>query len=335
MNLKLPRKFSILLLAFLLVAGCTPAQTPVAGPGSVPSQVVDTQPPADPRMPPNTATVAPPATDRNYSDSFEMRFEGSAPWVYQLKTRNANGLREISLHMEGLPTKDNPGDIRLVTDGSTTWMNGKGTDNNCIQFPNNQGMDPTFIVPETLFSIQMNESQLGAPAEEEISGRKSLHYSANGLSQSGWTEIGIDAWKDALTGNLMRFNMQASGEDPFFGTGAGKVTASYEVVESVEGKIQQVKGCKIPVPLPSKVEAFVRLPEMASFESPTKPAKIVSFYQGALPKESWSEVDPPSKEGNTTILSYSKDGQEVEIQVTPRDAGGSKVKLLFVKQAGS
>ncbi len=319
---------SIFLFALLiLAAGC--GTSPTSSTDEAGAQQEQPQPNVLVQQPPITATVENPSAARSYSDTFEIRFDGATPWVYQLTTRSAKGLREVKLHMEGLRPQDNPGDIRLVTDGITTWMNGEGTDRNCIQFPAHQGMDPSFIVPESLAPLQSLQNGLGAPVEEEISGKKSLHYSGSGVTLNAWADAHVDGWLDKASGSLIQLSMQANGDDPFFGTGAGKLTAHYEAMDYVEGDIQPVKGCEIPVPLPDKYEAFVRLPEMASFESSRKPEKIVSFYQDALPQAGWAEAESPSQDGETMVLSYARGDEEVDFQVTPRDGGGSRVKLLF------
>ncbi len=333
MNLKTQRKITTLLLAsalLLIAAGCATGKTPEAQKGGAPAPLA--QPAAAlQQQPPTTATVEGPNSDRSYSDTFEIRFDGDIPWTYQLKTRNANGLREINMHIEGISDKDNPGDIRLVTDGVTTWMTGQGTDQACIQFPSHEGMDPTFIVPETLFPYQSAQSLLSAAAEEEISGKKSVHYSGSGLPQGAWTNATVDVWQDQATGGLVRFSMQAAGDDPFFGSGAGTLSASYEAMDYVEGNIEPVQDCGIEAPLPKKVELFVRLPEMASFESPTPPNEIVSFYQNGLSQAGWAEAEPLTEDAGKIHMSYTSGDQEIEIQITPRDDGGSKVKLLFTK----
>ncbi len=319
---------SIFLFTLLILgAGCAPSAT--SAPNEISAPLQQSQSDAAAQQPPVTATVENPSAERSYSDTFDIHFDGAASWTYQLKTRSVKSLREVSLHIEGLGPQDNPGDIRLVTDGATIWMIGAGTDGACIQFPAHQGMDPSFIVPETLVPLQSLESILGAGSTEEISGKQSLHYSGNGVTLNGWQDAIVDVWQDKANGSLIRMAMQAAGDDPFFGTGSGQLTASYEAVDYVEGTIEPVQGCEISVPLPNKAEAFVRLPEMASFESPQKPAKIVKFYQDALPQAGWSEAEPQSQDGEKIVMSYARGGETVDIQVTPRDGGGSKVKLLF------
>ncbi len=323
MNLITLLKRTSLLAVLAIAAGCSPAQ-PQSG------QALHA-PAVFPQELPLTATVENPATDRSYSDAFEIRFDGSQPWVYQLNSRNVDGLREMRLHIEGVDVKDNPGDIRLVTDGATTWMTGEGTDQACIQFPSHQGMDPTFIVPQTLFPPQSAQTLLGSAVEELNAGKPNLHFSGSGVSQGGWTDAKVDVWLSKGSQKLERLAMQATGNDPFFGTGTGQLTASYDTVYPAEGDIKPVPGCEVDVPLPNHVEAFVRLPEMASYESPKQPEKMVIFYQDGLTQAGWAEIESPIEDSGVVVLSYARGDQEVEIQVAPRAGGGSQVKLLFMK----
>lgn len=263
---------------------------------------------------------------QSYSSTFVVKFEGPKPWTYQLKTRKSTSLREMSLHIEGISGSSNPGDVRLVTDGKTSWMIGPGTDNECIQYPNNQGMDPTLLYPEMLVADK-DLAGLFQYAGEESS---SLHFTGKAAALSGWKDAQVEAWQDKSSRALTKFKMQASGTDQFFGTGEGKLTASYDTA-GLGAAIEPVKGCEINVPLPKSAKMFVRLPGMASFESPDELEAIQVFFQSQLPQAGWAEKEPASTAEGATILSYQKNGDGVEIHIELNPDGGSKVKLLFMK----
>ena len=163
----------------------------------------------------------------SYQSDFNITFTGSKTWTYALKTRKTTAIRETSLHIVGIDGAQNPGDIRLVTDGTTSWMIGAGTDNECVQYPNGAGMDPTFLHPESLISRAQMEGALNLVAEETVGGVAMLHYAANGVEAGQWQNATLDLWTERDSGMLLRFKLEGTGLDPFFGSGSGKVTAVY------------------------------------------------------------------------------------------------------------
>jgi hypothetical protein len=267
----------------------------------------------------------------NYSATFEIKFDGPTPWLYQLKTRRAAGVHEQILHIEGIDKERNPGDIRLVTDGTTTWMSGAGTDNECVQFPNNQGMDPVFIFPETLLSIPDLQSLLSYTGEEIVLGRTSLRYKGSAASAGGWKDAKVNLWQDKTGKEMLGFTLQASGTDMFFGTGDGKINAQYAITDLRPTMIKPVDGCAISVLVPDKASKLVRLPGIASFEISASADEMIRFYQTSLGQENWTVKDPPSQSEGSTVLSYSRGAESVEIRIEANSDGGSKVKLIFLQ----
>jgi hypothetical protein len=268
----------------------------------------------------------------SYSAVFHMQFSGAKNWVYQLKIHKTAKLREISLHIEGLQGAQNPGDIRLVTDQVTTWTIGEGTDQQCVQFPNGKGMDPTFIYPESLVSLLDLGGAIKLIGEAQLDGKAVLHFRAEGAASGPWKDVSIDLVQEKESGMLRQFSMTAMGEDPFFASGTGKLSASYNAGPPASEEIAPVPGCEISVPLPEAISMFVRLPGMASFESKSSIDELAKFYQANLPGQNWVEKDPPAQDKGGAVLSYQRGTENVEIHLEPNPAGGSAVKLLFIQE---
>lgn len=313
------------ILVMLLTAACAPSTTPITAVQSDKPVQRDGQ------------AVLNRDIQNSYSAQFKIQFSGARSWGYDLKTRKISTLREINLHLEGLDKAQNPGDIRLVTDGAQTWMLGAGTDQECIQFPNQQGMDPIFIYPESLVSMPEIDGAFELvgeePAERVPSGGPVTlqHYRASGAASGPWKNATIDIWQEKTDGMLYQFSMQAEGEDPFFAAGAGRLSAHYQVIVLGEPAIEPVAGCEISVKLPESFTNFVRLPGMASFESKTSVDELQQFYQMLMTQENWIETTPAALADGATVLSYSRDAQEVQIVIEALAAGGSKVTLLFIQ----
>jgi hypothetical protein len=268
---------------------------------------------------------------QSYDGSFVVQFTGSEPWTYTLKIRKNETLGELSLHLDGIQGANNPGDIRLVTDGQTSWISGQGTDEECVQFPNGQGMDPQWILPENLVSDQNLKNMLASTAEEKISGRDSFHFSGAANEAGDWKNVKAEVWQDKSNQALLRYTLDSQVDDPFFGTGMGQLSARYEASEPGNVAIEPVKGCEISVPLPEGASKFVRLPGMASFESSQKLDQLQIFYQQRLPKEGWTQKDVPAINDGSVVLGYVRNAEEVEIHIAPGSNGAMQVKLLFSK----
>jgi hypothetical protein len=275
-----------------------------------------------------------PRLDRDaggsYSAVFQVQFVGAKSWEYQLNTRKSPAQREINLHIGGLDSTQNPGDIRMLTDNTTTWMKGAGTDNQCVQFPNGQGMDPTYIYPESLVSEPTLAGSFKLEGEETLADIPVLHFRAANTTSGAWKDAAIDIWQEKATGKLRQFSMTAGGNDPFFSAGAGKLTARYITSPLGSDAIAPIDGCQISVPLPQGISMYVRLPGMASFDSQSSVADLVKFFQSALPAQKWVEKDPLAQAGSSAVLSYQREKEEVEIHIETKTAGGgSSVKLLI------
>jgi hypothetical protein len=316
----------ILIIVILLAAGCSsaaPAEKEKGGPAAPVVAPASKAPPPQPDM-----------YDRHAWDSyaalFQIQFNGPVNWTYRLKTRKLAGLSEYDLHIEGISGAQNPGDIRMVTDGETTWMKGPGTDNECIQFPNGAGMDPQYLSPEELFDAKKLNSQVKLLGEEPVNGVSAQHFQQKGGAFGPWKNAEIDIWAEKSSKMLMLFTFKAQGADPFFETGSGEVSAIFATSEAGSQPIALISGCEVPVPLPETVEMYVRLPGMVSFETPTSAADLQRFYQVALPQEEWSENEPVAQGDNATVLSYRRGAEVVQIQILPWSKNGSKVQILFL-----
>lgn len=326
---KIPFLSLFILLVLLLAPAC-------AGPAGGPLSSRTADPASGSTQ--NASPGKPAFTDLNrdtyssYFSKFEVQFEGPQRWRYELRTRRSPALREFNLHMEGFDRAANPGDVRIVTDGKTSWMIGPGTDEQCVQFPNNQGMDPTLLFPEMLVSNKNLAALLAYQGEESIGGIAALHYSGSAPAVGDWKDARIDVWQDKAGKGLLRFAMQASGADPFFGKGAGRLTAQYEASALDVAEIAPVQGCEISVPLPDSAAMFVRLPGLASFESPAGLDEMRKFYQTRLAQGNWSEKEPPEQGESVVVLSYQRDNEAVEIQIETVAGGGTKVKLIFLEE---
>lgn len=317
------RIFIPLLVIALLLSGCGGAAT------ATPTQQAIFNPVALSGGEANTLAATRAALPA-YTASFLIDFKGAANWKYQVQERKTATMNEVNLHIEGPESLNNPGDVRIVTDGSTTWMTGPGTDNECVMFPNGQNMDPTLIYPENLLPMQDLLNKMIFEKDDTVAGSPSRHYKGNAISLGDWKDAQVEVWQDKESGALLQFAMLANGEDKLLGFGQGSIFAHYRVESLEPPTIEPVPGCEIAVPLPESAAGVVRLPGLASFESADPVDKLLDFYATALPQEGWAVSEPPAQSESSMVLSYRRGAEDVQIQLEPAESGGSKVKLLFM-----
>ena len=312
-----------LLAVTLVLSGCAGAQTPTPNQHAVFSPVVQSSGGTGGLSAPRGVLPA-------FTATFLIDFKGAETWKYQLQERKTPELHEVSLHIEGPESMKNPGDVRIVTDGSTTWMTGPGTDNECVMFPNGQGMDPTLIYPEHMVPVQNLLGQLAYQKDDPVAGSASRYYRGSALNLGDWKDAQVEVWQGNESSALLQFGMLANGEDKLFGFGQGSVFAHYRVDSLETPTIEPVPGCELSVPLPDSASGLVRLPGLASFESSTPVDQMRDFYASALPQEGWAISEPPAQSEVSTVLSYRRDAEEVEIHLESTEAGGSRVRIMFM-----
>ena len=61
----------------------------------------------------------------SYHASFLLQFAGNSPWSYQVDVRSDGELMERSLHIEGVDPVQNPGDVRMVSQGEQNRLAGQ------------------------------------------------------------------------------------------------------------------------------------------------------------------------------------------------------------------
>lgn len=262
----------------------------------------------------------------NYRATYTIVFEGDYTWRYTLVTRYDWELTEYSLNVQGVDAANNPGDIRLVTDGETSWMTGPGTDNECYKFPADLDLGFSFLTPDSLLLPYKITALLSSEGKEKVAGIQTAHYAAEVDTLGGLSDLQIDLWlSDEKTALL--YTLQATGEDPMFNAGEGRLTAKFEVNEIASQEIELVTGCEINFPLPGDAEQVVRFPQMVSYETRATPEYIVNYYQTYLLEEGWVVANPLITTDKGFQMSFSR-GDEVVILILTVEGETVKVQIL-------
>lgn len=259
--------------------------------------------------------------------TFRLEFDGPRPWVYELETRWDERAGEYRLALEGLPLRQDPGDVRVVEENGQRWMTGPGVEDGCWIFPADFERGPSFLTPDGLFDPAAVAARLQAVGEEQASGRTARHYRLRADDLGAWGAAAIDIWLDAETGAALRYELTAEGRDPLFGTGEGVLRGVFEMAEIGPQSFAPVEGCDIDLPLPEGVRRLVRLPGLVAYENDASAEALLEFYARELAAQGWATVEPPAQVGEAVVLVLAREGERLRVTLQAL-AEGARVELL-------
>lgn len=259
----------------------------------------------------------------NYMATYDLNFNGSYDWAYDLITRFDGEFTEYSLHIEGVESSQYLGDLRLVTDGKTSRMSGPGTDNECFMFPSDFELGPTFQNPDDLLSPLIVDQILTLIGEESIREFESVYYTAEESRVGVWQELHIDLWLNQAETAALQYLFAATGLDPLFDAGEGQISASFKVTEIGEQVIEPIPGCEIEFQIPMGARQLVRFPDLVSFEINSSAEDIMIFYQATLEVEGWQELTNPQRGVDAILLTFIKGDELLDINIEIGSSGVS------------
>jgi hypothetical protein len=264
----------------------------------------------------------------DYQTIYTIEFQGDYTWRYSLITYHREGLTEKNLYIDGVGAKQNPGDIRLVTDGQTNWMTGPAVDDECYLFPNDFDIGYSFLTPDDIFPPSDISPLLAFQSEGENGGLTSKVYSANVSKHDGWRNLKIEIWL-VESGDYPNFyTIEAEGDDPLFDAGEGRFSSTFTVGADPSYQIAPVGGCEYPFPLPDNATKIVRFPGLISFEINRTPMNMANDYQNYLTGHGWTEDQPLVGTDKEMQMSYTRGGEVVVLSFKAKD-DGTMVEIIL------
>jgi hypothetical protein len=265
---------------------------------------------------------------------FFLTFDGNQDWIYQVETRYDGVLTEYNLHIEGLESSKNPGDIRLVNSYGVNKMIGPGTDNICMQFPDEMPTGALFLSPVDLINPDALIQNWTIQENQLYLGRQTSRYTTAQDYYYGWEDVEVTFNIDSSSGAMLNYIFDATGKDPLYDYGGGKIHGEFSIVEVGPQKITPVEGCEIPIPIPEDAYDIIILPGVYSYKSSVGPIRTDQFLSEELPMRGWvresGEVNDATREG---FLIYSSETQTLTVHVqaiNPEDfSEGYLIRLYF------
>lgn len=254
---------------------------------------------------------------------FVLRFEGDSQWMYQVNTRSDGTTTEYQLMIEGLSDSMDLGDVRLVNSQGRNILMGEATDGACIQFPDSFVTEPLFLGPTEFIHLKELEHLPEESGVESILGREATRYTAVPQPHLGWQDVSVSFWVDPQTNAVLKYEFFASGNDPLYYQGNGKIHGLFELLEIGPQEIAAAPDCVIEFPLPDDASELVRFPGLISFSTTMGEPELEGFFTSALGSRGWEAGEPQKNEQTKDVmLSYASQDEVIIIHLTPIQAEG-------------
>jgi hypothetical protein len=270
-----------------------------------------------------------------FSAVFTLSFDGSKDWLYQVETRYDGELIEYNLHIEGVDTTQNPGDLRLVNTSGTNRMIGPGTDNTCVQFPDQMRTGVLFLSPVDVINPDVLIDNWTIEEGQTYLNREVAFYNTGQDYYYGWEDIEVSFILDSATGAILGYVFDAAGGDPLYGYGGGEIHGEFTVVEIGPQEIEPVEGCEFPFPLPDDAYDIIILPGVFSYQSSLGPVRTDRHFGQVLPPLGWSrdtaQINDEVREG---FLIYISDTHTLTIHIqalNPEDFSEGYLIRLYIE----
>jgi hypothetical protein len=242
----------------------------------------------------------------DYQSSYEVAFVGDYAWKYSLVTFHKMGITEQNLHIEGVEGPQNPGDVRLVSDGETSWMTGPGVEGECVMFPTDYDIDYSFLSPDDVFPPESIAPLLVFVSEDQKDGTSVQNFLGSTAEHEGWRDLIIEMLLVKGEGYPILYKISAEGNDPIFDAGTGKINSTFFISTDPNYEIDPITGCEIPISLPEGASQIVRFPGLYSFKVSEPPENVVNFYKDYLTTHGWEENQPLTETDTGLQMSYTK-----------------------------
>ncbi|MEJ2485326.1 MAG: hypothetical protein P8Y68_06290 [Anaerolineales bacterium] len=269
-----------------------------------------------------------------FHSRFTLEFEGQTDWVYQVDTRSDGANIEFQLVVNGVEGNLDLGDVQLVNTSGQNYMSGPATDEQCFQFPDTFETEPLFLGPTEFIHLAEFSTLPEETGTESILGRDAVHYTASPGSHLGWQDVSVSFWLDTQTQAVLKYEFSATGNDPLYLKGDGKIHGFFEVLEIGPQEIREIPNCVIDFPLPGEVEGLIRFPGMLAFTTTLRPAKLNKFYAQALEPEGWTQEKPQTNpQTQDKVFEYSSQNSSIIMHVVPLNlkdfSEGYQVEIYF------
>lgn len=172
--------------------------------------------------------------------------------------------------------------------------------------------------------------------EETINGVPTRHYKTDvtGIEALGYLSAQGDVWVAQPGDFVVKYTLQATGKDQFFGNtnSEGTVKWTYEISDVNQPiDIRPPADCASAaqdIPIMSDAENQSVVGPVTTYNSPSKSDEVVAFYEKEMAANGWTEKEGGFSAAGVSQKVYGKDKRTVQIMITTDQSSGSTSVLI-------
>ena len=205
----------------------------------------------------------------------------------------------------------------------------------CISFSGGETPTQNPLTTDDIFGTLTNLKL--AQKDEKINGIMTDHYTFDEKSfpNNDFESAKGNVWVAQDGDFVVKMDGSGTGKIEFTWQGTGTTTWDYQLQD-----VNAISNIEIPatcttsnatsdIPIPANATNKSTFDTMTTFESPDSPADVAKYYQDALTAAGWKETSKSELAG-MHLLTYSKDGKELNVTITPGTSGsGSSVLIIL------
>lgn len=175
---------------------------------------------------------------------------------------------------------------------------------------------------------------------ENVNGVPARHFvvDTGGAFKTGaYSEAKADAWIADPGNFVVRYILEATGKDAFFGSG-GELEGRVRIEYNVTGVNQPVNiaapencgGAPQDIPLMPDAVDVGALGGTTTYNSPTAFADVVAFYKGQMPANGWTELEGGLSAEDFAQLKFAKGGRQASVSISADPANNRTTVVIAV-----
>lgn len=248
----------------------------------------------------------------------------------------ASGDSHMKIDSTDTSSPDQNSSFEMITVGGVSYILSTvdGTAQ-CVSFSGGETPTQNPLTTEDIFGSLTNLKLV--QKGEKINGIMTNHYTFDEKSfpSNDFESAKGNVWVAQDGDFVVKMDGSGTGNITFTWQGTGTTTWDYQLQD-----VNAISSLVIPatcttsnatsdIPIPANATNKTTFDTMTTFESPDSPADVAKYYQDALTAAGWKETNKSELAG-MHLLTYTKDGKELNVTITPGTSGsGSSVLIIL------
>ena len=261
----------------------------------------------------------------SYRSHFSMAFEGTSDgeaesWVYEVDMETVRDPFAQRIRIQGEAAGDGlesvqVGDMQYVVLGDGQCISSSAAEDDAT--------DMEVFEPDDVVGGLDNARRVRP--DERVNGVLCQHYEfdESNVSWGAFTRATGEMWVAAEGGYVVKYTLEADGQDPLTGGDEGHLEWVYEVRDVNQPiTIEAPAGCDVEqsdFPVMADAADMTMMGGMVMYTSGSSFEDVLAFYKEQMPAEGWSDTGDSFVSSDTAMLGYTKEGRTANITLTTED----------------